>query len=38
VQGKGTDPLKQEVYIYKIKFKDLEGRIYNRTGTVSLIH
>ena len=38
VQGKGTDPLKQEVYVYKIKFKDLEGRIYNRTGTVSLIH
>jgi gliding motility-associated-like protein len=36
VQGKGVDPMKQEVYIYKIKYKDLEGRIYNKNGSVTV--
>jgi gliding motility-associated-like protein len=36
--AKGTeDPLKQDVYVYKIRFKDAEGKIYNKTGHVSLL-
>jgi gliding motility-associated-like protein len=37
MNNKGTDALKQEVYIYKIKFKDLEGRVYNKMGHVTLL-
>ncbi|MCE3259361.1 MAG: domain containing protein, partial [Bacteroidetes bacterium] len=36
--AKGTEePLKQDVYVYKIKYKDIEGKIYNKTGHVSLL-
>lgn len=36
--AKGTDePLKQDVYVYKIKFKDAEGTIHYKTGHVSLL-
>jgi gliding motility-associated-like protein len=36
--AKGTeDPLKQDVYVYKIRYKDAEGKIYNKTGHVSLL-
>jgi gliding motility-associated-like protein len=31
------EPMKEEVYIYKIKFKDLDGNLYNKTGHVSLV-
>ena len=37
IQNRGEDGLKQEVYIYKIRFKDLDGKIHNKTGHVSLI-
>jgi gliding motility-associated-like protein len=36
VQNKGDNVLKQEVYVYKIKYKDLEGTIYNKLGYVTL--
>jgi gliding motility-associated-like protein len=37
VDNKGADALKQEVYVYKIKYKDLEGKIYNELGHVTLL-
>jgi gliding motility-associated-like protein len=36
IQNKG-EPLKEEVYIYRIKYKDLEGNAYNKMGHVSLV-
>jgi gliding motility-associated-like protein len=36
LQNKG-ETLKEEVYIYKIKFKDLDGNLYNKMGHVTLI-
>jgi gliding motility-associated-like protein len=36
VNNKG-EPLKEEVYVYKIKYKDLEGNLYNKIGHVSLL-
>lgn len=36
--AKGSDEaIKQEVYVYKIKYKDAEGKIYNKTGHITLI-
>lgn len=36
--AKGSDePLKQDVYVYKVKYKDSEGKIYHKTGHISLI-
>jgi gliding motility-associated-like protein len=36
--AKGSDePIKQDVYVYKIKFKDMDGKIHNKTGHVSLL-
>jgi gliding motility-associated-like protein len=36
--AKGTsDPVKQDVYVYRIKYKDAEGKIYHKTGHVSLL-
>ncbi|MES2681264.1 MAG: gliding motility-associated C-terminal domain-containing protein, partial [Bacteroidota bacterium] len=37
IQNKGTEPLKEEVYVYKIKYKDLSGNVYNRLGHVTLL-
>lgn len=37
IQNKGADPLKEEVFLYKIKFRDLEGRVYNKLGNVTLL-
>lgn len=36
VQNKG-EPLKEEVYIYRIKYKDLDGNAYNKMGHLSLV-
>ena len=36
VQNKG-EPLKSEVYVYKIKYKDMDGNSYNKMGHVSLV-
>ncbi|HOZ87750.1 MAG TPA: PKD domain-containing protein, partial [Bacteroidia bacterium] len=37
IQNKGAEPLKEEVYVYKLKYKDLEGKIYNKLGYVTLL-
>jgi gliding motility-associated-like protein len=37
VNNQGSEELKEDVYIYKIKYKDLDGNIYNKLGHVSLI-
>lgn len=36
VNNKG-EPLKEEIYVYKIKYKDLDGNLYNKIGHVSLL-
>jgi gliding motility-associated-like protein len=36
IDNKG-EPMKEEVYIYRIKYKDLDGNSYNKMGHVSLI-
>jgi len=36
--AKGTDEaLKEDVYVYKIRFKDAEGKIHNKTGHLTLM-
>jgi len=35
-QNKG-EPLKEDNYVYKIKYKDLDGNVYNKMGNFSLI-
>jgi gliding motility-associated-like protein len=37
IQNKGTEPLKEEVFVYKIKYKDMNGIIYNKLGYVTLV-
>ncbi len=37
VQEKGDNPTKQDSFVYKIKFKDLEGRIYEKVGNLLLL-
>jgi gliding motility-associated-like protein len=36
MQNKG-EPLKEEVYVYRIKYKDLDGNAYTKMGHLSLI-
>jgi hypothetical protein len=36
VQNSG-EQLKNDVYVYRIKYKDLEGRIYSKIGYLSLM-
>jgi gliding motility-associated-like protein len=36
MQNKG-EPLKEDTYVYKIKYKDAEGNLYEKTGNVSLL-
>jgi hypothetical protein len=36
VQNKG-EPLKEEVYVYRIKYKDTEGNAYTKTGHLTLL-
>jgi gliding motility-associated-like protein len=36
VQNKG-ESLKEEVYVYRIKYKDMDGNAYNKMGHVSLV-
>jgi|GEM_PF-453242 len=36
VQNKG-EALKEEVYVYRIKYKDMDGNAYNKMGHVSLV-
>lgn len=37
VLNKGSEELKEEVYIYRIKYKDMEGNVYNKMGHVTLL-
>jgi len=37
IQNKGAEPLKEEVYVYKIKYKDMNGVVYNKLGYVTLL-
>ncbi|MCC6371013.1 MAG: gliding motility-associated C-terminal domain-containing protein [Bacteroidia bacterium] len=37
ILNKGESTMKQDVYIYKIKFKDLDGKIYDKIGEFTLI-
>ena len=35
--NKGDEPLKQDVYIYKLRYKDIDGKINNKTDHVTLM-
>lgn len=35
--GKGDEPVKEGVYVYKVKYKDKEGKIHHKTGHVTLL-
>jgi gliding motility-associated-like protein len=37
VKNRGDEPLKEDVYVYKIRFKDIDGKIHNKTGHVTLM-
>lgn len=37
IQNKGVDLMKTDVYVYKIKYKDMDGVIYNKLGHVSIM-
>jgi gliding motility-associated-like protein len=37
VQNKGLDQLKSDVYTYKIKYRDMEGVVFNKLGHVSVV-
>ena len=37
VQNKGDEALKPDVYIYKVRYKDLNGQAYDQIGDVTLI-
>lgn len=38
LQNKSAESMKQDVYVYRIKYKDLEGRIYTKIGNVTLVN
>ena len=37
VNNKGDEPLKQDVFVYKVRYKDIDGKIHNKTGHVTLM-
>jgi gliding motility-associated-like protein len=37
VNNKGAEKMKQEVYVYKMKYRDLTGNNYNKLGHVTLL-
>jgi gliding motility-associated-like protein len=37
IQNKGTETLKSDVYSYKMRYQNMEGVVYNKTGLVNLI-
>ncbi len=37
VQGKGTEIVLQDVYVWKVKFKDFRGRRHDYKGTVTVV-
>ncbi|MDI1354393.1 MAG: gliding motility-associated C-terminal domain-containing protein [bacterium] len=36
-QNKGDTDLKEESYVYKLSFRDLESRVYYKTGSITLV-
>jgi gliding motility-associated-like protein len=36
-QNKGDTPLKEGVYVFRIRFRDLEGKAHQKSGTVSML-
>lgn len=36
-KNKSGEPLKEEVYVYRIKYKDMDGNSYNKMGHVTLL-
>lgn len=37
VQNRGQEPLKQDVYLFKLRVKSIEGNLFQKTGVVQLI-
>ncbi len=37
VKNRGDEPLKEDVYVWKLRFKDSDGKIHNKTGHVTLM-
>ncbi|MEO6305762.1 MAG: PKD domain-containing protein, partial [Bacteroidia bacterium] len=37
VKNAGTEALKEDVYVYKVRFRDIDGKIHNKTGHVTLM-
>jgi gliding motility-associated-like protein len=37
LQNKGDQSLKNDTYVFKIHYKDLDGRVYDQTGHVTLL-
>jgi len=37
IQNKGEEPLKEDTYVYKLRYKDLNGQVYNKIGNVTLL-
>ncbi|MBL7917289.1 MAG: gliding motility-associated C-terminal domain-containing protein [Bacteroidia bacterium] len=37
MNNKGDEFIQEGVYVYKIKYKDMEGKIYHKTGHVTLL-
>jgi gliding motility-associated-like protein len=37
IQGKGGDVVQEDVYVWKVHFHDLNGKIHEYKGTVSVI-
>lgn len=37
IQNKGDESLKGDVYVYKLRYKDLDGKLYNEMGSVTLL-
>ena len=38
LNNKGDVLLKEDNYVYKLRYKDLEGRIYDKTGHITLLN
>jgi gliding motility-associated-like protein len=36
-ENRGLEELKQDSYIYKLKFRDLDGKTYYKTGAITLL-
>ncbi|PBQ31729.1 hypothetical protein CNR22_08080 [Sphingobacteriaceae bacterium] len=37
LNNKGDDPLKNDTYIFRLNYKDLNGQVYNKIGEVTLL-